>query len=77
MLKKILVVYDHSIFRFGLKILIKNIIANGVIFESSTVKHTQELLLVHTFDFAILDLQVEDVNILDILAQIRQSHPNY
>lgn len=73
--KKILVVDDHSILRFGLKILIKNIITDCVIFESSTVKHTQELLLEHTFDFAVLDLQVDDGNILDILAQIRQSHP--
>lgn len=66
---------DHGVLRLGLKILVSNLLGDCFIEESATVERTLELFRLHQFDFAIVDVQLLDGNMIDVLPDLAMLSP--
>jgi two-component system, NarL family, invasion response regulator UvrY len=74
-MKKILICDDHSIIRRGLKFILTSHFNNYSIQEVHSIKDSMEYLNKNKCDFAILDLQLSDGNMIDSLPNIIALHP--
>jgi two-component system, NarL family, invasion response regulator UvrY len=74
-MKKILLCDDHSIIRRGLKYLLTSHFNDYAIDEFNTIKDIRAYLKKNTPNFAILDLQVSDGNMIEALPNITALYP--
>lgn len=75
MSKKVLLADDHGVLRLGLRILVNNLLSDCFIEESDTVERTLALFRTHQFDYAIVDVQLQDGNMIDVLADLVMLSP--
>lgn len=73
---KFLLADDHSIVRQGLEILMEDLDENIEFHHASSLQQIQNYLPLHRFDFAILDAQLQDGNVLSILPSIKKAQPH-
>ncbi len=69
-MKKILICDDHSIIRRGLKFLLTNHFKNYEIAEVHSIKDAMSHIKTNKTDFAILDLQLSDGNMIETLPNL-------
>jgi two-component system, NarL family, invasion response regulator UvrY len=72
---KLLLADDHVIIRRGLKVMIDNHFLKTPIFEADTNRSVLRILENEAITHAILDMQLQDGNILEVFQQIRQLYP--
>ncbi|MFY7732665.1 MAG: LuxR C-terminal-related transcriptional regulator [Bacteroidia bacterium] len=72
MKRKILLADDHVIIRRGLKVLIDNYFGESEWIETDNTKNIIELIKNNSFTHLVLDMQLQDANIIDILAQVKE-----
>jgi two-component system invasion response regulator UvrY len=72
----ILLADDHVIIRRGLKFILDANFSGGVVVETDSAKDMMKLLHERTFSHLILDMQLQDANILEVFARVRQLQPN-
>jgi DNA-binding NarL/FixJ family response regulator len=75
LIKKILICDDHTIIIRGLKYILDAHFENYEINEVHSLSELKEYLLKNPVDFAILDLQVSDGNIIEVLPEIKRLYP--
>lgn len=75
MKRKILLADDHVIIRRGLKVLIDNYFGVSEWIETDNTKNIIELIKNNSFTHLVLDMQLQDANIIDILAQVKEINP--
>jgi two-component system invasion response regulator UvrY len=75
MKRKILLADDHVIIRRGLKVLIDNYFGASEWIETDNTKNIIELIKNNSFTHLVLDMQLQDANIIDILAQVKEINP--
>lgn len=73
--RKILLADDHVIIRRGLKVLIDNYFGASEWIETDNTKNIIELIKNNSFTHLVLDMQLQDANIIHILAQVREINP--
>lgn len=73
--RKILLADDHVIIRRGLKVLIDNYFGASEWIETDNTKNIIELIKNNSFTHLVLDMQLQDANIIDILAQVKEINP--
>jgi DNA-binding NarL/FixJ family response regulator len=73
--RKILLADDHVIIRRGLKVLIDNYFGTSEWIETDNTKNIIELIKNNSFTHLVLDMQLQDANIIDILAQVKEINP--
>lgn len=75
MIKKFLLLDDHSIVRLAVKLIIRENYLNAQIDESSSGERTLELLGSNEYDLVIIDLLVPNTNTTELLEKILAIHP--
>lgn len=75
-LVKLLLADDHVIIRRGLKVIIDNYFRRTQIFEADSNAQILKILSEETISHAILDMQLQDGNVLEIFQQLRQQYPH-
>ncbi len=70
-----LIADDHSIVRQGVVLIIEEMYTDAEIHHAATLEQTHDLILNNSFDVAILDIQFQDGNCIDILPEIRKKRP--
>lgn len=74
-MSRILIADDHAVTRAGMRQFLQQDRATNVIGEASTGSETLTLLREQKWDLLILDISMPDRGGLDILKQVRASHP--
>lgn len=74
-MKKILICDDHSIIRRGLKFILANHFTEYEIAEVHSIKDAMAYIKTNKPNFAILDLQLSDGNMIETLPSIIQLYP--
>ncbi len=74
-MKTILLCDDHSIIRRGLKFILSNIFQDYLVEEVHSITETYNYLQHKIPDFAILDLQLSDGNMIEALPNILSIYP--
>src|SRR5690349_23859745 len=72
---QVLIVDDHEIVRYGLKVMIQEHFPGCLIMEADSYETMEAALRGGKFSHMILDLQLKDVNLLGWLPHIREEHP--
>lgn len=72
---RILIVDDHAIVREGLRRVLEVIDAQWVVTEAEGGFQALEALRSQSFDLAIVDLSMPDMNGLELLRRVRLEHP--
>jgi DNA-binding NarL/FixJ family response regulator len=72
---QVLIVDDHEIVRYGLKVMIQEHFPGCRITEADSYETMEAALGRGKFTHMILDLQLKDVNLLELLPHIREEHP--
>ncbi len=73
--KQILLADDHVIIRRGLKVLIDNYFGKSDWVETETAKSIIDLINTNNLSHLILDMQLQDANILEVIAAVRTLRP--
>lgn len=73
---KILIVDDHSVVRQGLAKLIDNESDLMVSAEAESAKQALEAIKNQEFDLAIVDISLDDINGLELTAEMKSCRPN-
>lgn len=74
-MKKILVADDHSVVRFGLKIIIKENFPGREVYEAFNGNVVMELMQQHKFELVLLDLVMPDTDSGALMQWITSHHP--
>jgi two-component system, NarL family, invasion response regulator UvrY len=74
-MKKILICDDHSIIRRGLKFILANHFKKYEVAEVHSIKDAMAYIKINKPDFAILDLQLSDGNMIETLPTIIKLYP--
>jgi two-component system, NarL family, invasion response regulator UvrY len=74
-MEQILICDDHSIIRRGLKFILANHFPKYEIAEVHSIKEAMAYIKTHKPDFAILDLQLSDGNMIETLPAIIKLYP--
>lgn len=74
-MKKLLIVDDHPIMRFGIAQLIQATDDLEIVAEAGTAAEALQLLEEHTVDLALIDLSLPDRNGLELIKDIRAMYP--
>jgi two-component system, NarL family, invasion response regulator UvrY len=74
-MKKILICDDHSIIRRGLKFILANHFAEYEVAEVHSIKEAMAYIKISKPNFAILDLQLSDGNMIETLPTIIELYP--
>jgi two-component system, NarL family, invasion response regulator UvrY len=74
-MKKILICDDHSIIRRGLKFILANHFTEYEIAEVHSIKEAMAYIKISKPNFAILDLQLSDGNMIETLPSIIELYP--
>jgi DNA-binding NarL/FixJ family response regulator len=72
----LLIADDHVIIRRGLKFLLESHFGNLNIAETESCSGILHLLTQHPFTHLILDMQLQDGNVIEIIEQLKNHHPN-
>src|SRR5690348_13840841 len=72
----VLIADDHAMLRSGLRHFLERDAAITAIAESATAAETLAQLRTAAFDLLILDINMPDRSGIDILRQVRTSHPD-
>lgn len=75
MMKKILVADDHSVVRFGLKIIIKENFPDKEVYEASNGKAVMEQMQQNKFELVLLDLVMPDTDSGALMQWITSRYP--
>ncbi len=75
MMKKILVADDHSVVRFGLKIIIKENFPDKEVYEASNGKSVMEQMQQSKFELVLLDLVMPDTDSGVLMQWITAHYP--
>jgi DNA-binding NarL/FixJ family response regulator len=76
-MKKILLVDDHTLFREGVQLLLKQLDDNVEVLSGGTCKRGLELADAHDdFDLMLLDFELPDQNGFEGLTALREQHPS-
>lgn len=76
-MKKILLVDDHTLFREGVQLLLKQLDDNVEVMSGGTCRRGLELADAHPdFDLVLLDFELPDQNGFEGLAVLRERHPS-
>lgn len=75
-MKHLLVADDHAIVRQGVLMLLEQIPEIKVTKEASNGAETLQAIQSNNFDLVLLDIALPDINGLEVLKQIKKSHPN-
>lgn len=67
---------DHTIVRQGIEMILEEINEEYQIKHASSLQQILQNLQTYSFDFAILDAQMQDGNCLSILPEIKKIQPN-
>lgn len=72
---KILVADDHAVLRLGLKIVLNSQFKDCEVDEAEDSVSLFASLQTKTYTHLILDLQLKDINMIDVFAEIRSLFP--
>lgn len=67
---------DHNIVRQGIQMMVEDIREDNEIKHASSLSQILQNVQTFSFDFAILDAQMQDGNCLSILPEIKKLQPN-
>ena len=67
---------DHTIVRQGIEMILEDINEENQIKHASSLQQILQNLQTYSFDFAILDAQMQDGNCLNILPEIKKTQPD-
>ena len=76
MKKNILIVDDHPIVSTGLQALIEHTGEYGKIYVTNNIASSRLLLRQKDIDIAIIDLELQDANGMELIKYIHQTHIN-
>lgn len=73
---KFLLADDHAIVRQGIQLIVEDLNEENEIRNASSLQQILKEVKVHSFDFAILDAQMQDGNCISILPEIKEHQPD-
>ena len=73
---RILIADDHAVVRRGLKDIIAETSDMALVAEADSGTEALRAIATHECDVIVLDIALSDINGLEVLKQIRQTHPN-
>ncbi len=74
-MRRILIADDHSVVRMGLKQILLNEFPSALIEEVSDAEELLKKIMMEEWDIVICDIAMPGRSGLDVLTQIRKSHP--
>jgi len=75
MIKRFLLVDDHSVVRLAVKLIIKEHYFNAQIDEASTGAQTLAFLAANNYDLVIIDLMMPQTDTTDLLEKMLENYP--